>query len=826
MNEGQDRLGSHGHLKKKAKKKKKKRKRRSAPRRAVMDAVRARSEDEDEELHSTDPESKEKCKDKRSLCKVKWSRDEDDKLKKLVEQNGTDSWKLIAGHFTGRTDGQCQHRWQKVLNPELVKGPWTKEEDQKVIDLVHKYGPKRWSVIAKHLQGRIGKQCRERWHNHLNPEVKKSSWTQEEDHIIYQAHKRLGNRWAEISKLLPGRTDNSIKNHWNSTMRRKVEHEGYLQDGCRPFTSSSTSSSSHAKRRQQRPCPPPPLPPPPPPPSDPQHCDHSPLAMPIPNQMGGYPYDHHSGHLMESLLDSSGFVSPSSLDDPDREQRIKELELLLMSAETEVRRRDDQRRGPRSAEQQQQQYSAWSDGVSDDTPASSSSSSMDDQADATPWRGAPQGPPRGPLPVSPSKFLAAEASTVLSTLHTIPEFAETMELIDSDPMAWSEVASFHLSDSETPPRHAQGAYVPLPPSQERGATEQEEEEEEEEEEEAIGFTVHALAAFSGSLDKQCSPFGSSKAPAAAYNAPRPGHPSLGRKRRRERVGQSPMCDRSCPSFLENVKMSPRKTPSKCLPFSPSRHFNVSGAEQLCLDNPAFTSTPVCGQKGLLTTPIHKETTPKSQKENAGSRTPKYRKTVMIPTPRTPTPFKNALAAQEKMHGPVKMEPQPLAFLEEDIREVLKQETGADIFIRTDPQPDYNTWKHNMSGPARKVRKSLVLDPWGKDGLHVELFEDPLNTAQVVGDSLMTSSLLMTPIPEREGRSRPPAGRDGAPQHRHGNQRTKKMSSPQKTQQRPEKTDWEAVVYGKTEDQLIMTEQARQYLKPYPTPGSTARTLVL
>ncbi|KAG7272299.1 hypothetical protein CRUP_014184 [Coryphaenoides rupestris] len=743
-------------------------------------SAKSRSEDDDEERHSTDPESKEKGKDKRSLCKVKWSRDEDDKLKKLVEQNGTDSWKLIAGHFTGRTDGQCQHRWQKVLNPELVKGPWTKEEDQKVIDLVHKYGPKRWSVIAKHLQGRIGKQCRERWHNHLNPEVKKSS------------------------------TDNSIKNHWNSTMRRKVEHEGYLQDGCRPFTSSSSSSSSsshQAKRRQHRTCPPPP---PPPPPSDHhQQCDHSPLAMPIPNQMGGYPYDHHSGHLIESLLDNSGFLSPCSLDDPDREQRIKELELLLMSAEAEVRRRDDQRRGPRSLEQQQQ-YLAWCDGMSDDTlttaatsttstttsttsSSSSGSSSMEDQAEAGPWRGTPAPPapppapppPLGQLPVSLSMFLASETSTVLSTLHAIPEFAETMDLIDSDPMAWSEVASFHLSDSETPPRHTHGPYVsppppprPLPPPHERCVAVEEDEEEEGDAEEAIGYTVRALAAISGGLDKPPSPFGPDKAPPTAHNAAKPGSPSLGRERRRERAGQSPVCGRTFPSLLENVKVSPRKTPSKCLPFSPLRHFNVSGAEQLCLDNPAFTSTPVCGQKSLLATPIHKETTPK---------TPKYRKTVMIPTPRTPTPFKNALAAQEKIHGPVKME---------------------------------------MSGPARKVRKSLVLEPWGKDCLHAQLFQDPLNTAQVVGDSLLSSSSLMTPIPERVGRSRHPPGRDGTSQHRHGNQRTKKMSASHKTPPRPEKMDWEAVVYGKTEDQLIMTEQARQYLKPYPTPGSTARSLVL
>jgi len=144
-------------------------------------------------------------------------------LARLAESRPSISWSAICKHFPKKTAPQLAGRWDKVLNPGLVKGSWSRDEDATVIAFVQAHGDRDWSRLAATLSGRTGKQCRERFRNHLDPAVSKASWSDAEDQLLTELHERLGNAWTKMALHFPGRTDNCIKNRWNSTVKRRLE---------------------------------------------------------------------------------------------------------------------------------------------------------------------------------------------------------------------------------------------------------------------------------------------------------------------------------------------------------------------------------------------------------------------------------------------------------------------------------------------------------------------------------------------------------------------------------------------------------------------------
>ena len=112
-----------------------------------------------------------------------------------------------------------------IKQRKMLSTQWTVEMDEQLTQAVAKFGEGHWSKIAELVDGRTGKQCRERWKNQISSEVKKGDWTVEEDALIVTCVQELGTKWSEISKRFVGRTDNAIKNRYNSEVRKRERAE-------------------------------------------------------------------------------------------------------------------------------------------------------------------------------------------------------------------------------------------------------------------------------------------------------------------------------------------------------------------------------------------------------------------------------------------------------------------------------------------------------------------------------------------------------------------------------------------------------------------------
>ncbi|KAJ6255613.1 hypothetical protein M0813_11173 [Anaeramoeba flamelloides] len=190
---------------------------------------------------------KKKFANRKQLKNSIWSEHEDNKLEEIVKQYKGKNWSCVASYFKNKDATQCLHRWQKVLNPKVKKGRWSKEEDQKFNKYFKKYG-ENWSTIAKKMRHRTSKQCRERWKNVLDPNLQRTPWTIEEDKIILEKYEELGPKWSKIKKFLTGRSDNQIKNHFNCKLKKINKNLEKDYNPKSKFNNQIISKSSRTKK--------------------------------------------------------------------------------------------------------------------------------------------------------------------------------------------------------------------------------------------------------------------------------------------------------------------------------------------------------------------------------------------------------------------------------------------------------------------------------------------------------------------------------------------------------------------------------------------------
>ncbi|VFV20257.1 transcriptional activator myb-like [Lynx pardinus] len=260
------------------------------------------------------------------------------------------------------------------------------------------------------------------------------------------------------------------------------------------------------------------------------------------------------------------------------------------------------------------------------------------------------------------------------------------------------------------------------------------------------------------------------------------------------------------TILDNVK--------NLLEFAETLQFidsflNTSGNhENLDLEMPSLTSTPLNGHKLTVTTPFHRDQTVKTQKENTIFRTPAIKRSILESSPRTPTPFKHALAAQEIKYGPLKMLPQTPSHLVEDLQDVIKQESdesGIVAEFQENGPPLLKKIKQEVESPTDKAGNFFCSNHWEGESLNTQLFTQASPVVDV--PNILTSSVLMTPVSEDEDNV---LKAFTVPKNR-------SLASPLQ----PCSGAWETASCGKTEDQMTASGQARKYVNAFST-----RTLVM
>ena len=121
-----------------------------------------------------------------------------------------------------RNENQCLHRYRRLSQMGFQKKIWSTEEDKKILKLIREVG-KNWKLLSEVLGTKTGKQIRERYINKLDPRIKVDEWTDEEDKLILKYYSELGSRWSEISKRIPGRPENKIKNRFYSYIQKNYQ---------------------------------------------------------------------------------------------------------------------------------------------------------------------------------------------------------------------------------------------------------------------------------------------------------------------------------------------------------------------------------------------------------------------------------------------------------------------------------------------------------------------------------------------------------------------------------------------------------------------------